>query len=123
MRSRYRRGLLEGVTRQRARELRKNPTAAEKLLWARLRRQHLGVRFRRQYPILGFFPDFCCLERGLIIEIDRDSHPERSQYDAWRTERLAPHGFQVLRFFNDEIRTNLDGVMETIWRALRSPPP
>jgi very-short-patch-repair endonuclease len=123
MRSRFRRGLLEGVTRQRAREMRKNPTAAEKLLWTRLRRYNLGVRFRRQYPILGFFPDFCCIERHLVIEIDGDSHAERSQYDTWRSEKLAQRGFRVLRFFNDEVQNNLDGVMEAIWQAIQAPPP
>ena len=64
MRSRYKHGLLEGVTRQRAREMRKDLTSAEKLLWERLRRRNIGAaKFRRQYPILGFFPDFCCVEK------------------------------------------------------------
>jgi very-short-patch-repair endonuclease len=123
VRSRFRRGLLEGVTRQRAREMRKNLTAAEKLLWARLRRRNIGVRFRRQYPLLGFFPDFCCIERRLVVEIDGDSHAERSQYDTWRSEQLAQRGFRVLRFFNDEVQNNLEGVMEAIWQAVQTPPP
>jgi very-short-patch-repair endonuclease len=120
MRSRYRRGLLEGITRERAREMRKNPTAPERVLWARLRRQRLGARFRRQYPLLGFFPDFCCVERRLVIEIDGDSHAEQPQYDAWRTEKLAERGFRVLRFFNDEVQTNLEGVVEAIYEAVRA---
>ncbi|MBV8055007.1 MAG: endonuclease domain-containing protein [Deltaproteobacteria bacterium] len=121
MRSRFRRGLLEGVTRQRAREMRKSLTAAKKLLWARLRRRYIGLKFRRQYPLLGFFPDFCCLERRLIVEIDGDSHAERPQYDAWRSEQLAQRGFRVLRFFNDEVQNNLDGVIEAIYEAMQAP--
>ena len=122
MRSRFRRGLVEGVTRKRSREMRKNPTAAEKLLWQRLRRQNLGAKFRRQHPILGFFPDFCCIEHRLIIEIDGDSHAERPQYDAWRTEQLARRGFKVLRFFNDEVQNNIEGVIEAIYQAVQATP-
>src|SRR2546425_581567 len=60
------------------------------------------------------FSDFCCLEKRIVIEVDGDSHAERSGYDAWRTQKLAGRGFRVLRFFNDELRNN-EGVMEAIY--------
>jgi very-short-patch-repair endonuclease len=124
MRSRYRRGLLEGVTRQRARDMRTDQASAEKLLWSKLRRRNIGsAKFRRQHPLYGFVVDFCCLEHRLVIEVDGDSHAERAGYDAWRAEQLGEHGFRVIRFFNDEIRNNLSGVIETIWQAVRTPPP
>jgi very-short-patch-repair endonuclease len=123
MRSRYRRGLLEGVIRQRAREMRTNPASAEKLLWSKLRRRNIGsAKFRRQHPLYGCIVDFCCIEHRLVIEVDGDSHAERAGYDAWRTEQLGEHGFRVLRFFNDEIHHNLSGVMEAIWQAVQTPP-
>jgi very-short-patch-repair endonuclease len=124
MRSRYRAGLLEGITRQRARAMRINQTNAEKLLWSRLRRRSIGdMRFRRQPPLYGFITDFCCLERRLVIELDGDSHAEQPDYDAWRTERLVQRGFRVLRFFNEEVKNNLEGVIEAIWQAVQAPPP
>jgi mannose-1-phosphate guanylyltransferase len=87
--------------------MRKNPTTAEKLLWAKLRRRNLGAKFRRQYPILGFFPDFCCLEHHLIIEIDGDSHTEQPQYDEWRTEKLAQLGYLFCGFLTTIFTTTL----------------
>ena len=124
MRSRYRRGLLEQSARQRARAMRKNPTPAEALLWARLRRHNLaGIKFRRQHPLLGFFPDFCCVQHRLVIELDGDSHGEQTAYDGWRSEQLAAHGFRVLRFSNEDVRNNLEGVLEVIWLTVQAPPP
>jgi|SRR5579875_1227690 very-short-patch-repair endonuclease len=124
MRSRYRGGLLEGNARARAREMRSHPTSAEGLIWSRLRRRNVaGAKFRRQYPLLGFIADFCCVEHKLVIELDGDSHGDREAYDAWRTEKLAARGFRVLRFSNEEVRQNLDGVLEVIWGAVKAPPP
>ena len=124
MRSRYKGGLLEGIARDRAREMRSNQTSAERLLWAKLRRKSMGnARFRRQHPLYGFITDFCCLERRLVVELDGDSHAEQPEYDAWRTERLTERGFRVLRFFNDDVQNNLDGVMDAIWQAVQAPPP
>ena len=122
-RGRYKRGLLEGVTRQRSREMRKNLMAAENLLWSRLRRRNIGVEFRRQYPILGFSPDFCCIEKRIVIVLDGDSHAGRTAYDAWRSEKLAGRGFRVLRFFNDEVQTSLGGVWRRFTRPCRHPLP
>jgi very-short-patch-repair endonuclease len=115
--------MLEGVMRQRARAAYKS-AHAEMLLWSKLRRRNIGrAKFRRQHSLYGFIIDFCCIERRLVIELDGDSRAERTEYDAWRTEKLTQRGFRVLRFFNDEIRTNLGGVMEAIWQALQTPPP
>ncbi len=128
MRSRYRRGLLDGIAREHAREMRRGPTAAEKLLWAELRRKNIGgARFRRQHPLFGFIPDFCCVECRIIIELDGDSHADSVEYDAWRTGKLARRGFRVLRFRNDEVKDDLEGVMKRIGKAIRrqrqTPPP
>jgi very-short-patch-repair endonuclease len=124
MRSRYKCGLLEGITRERAREMRTNQTSAEKLLWSYLHRKNIsGSRFRRQHPLYGFIVDFCCIQHRLVVELDGDSHAEQLEYDAWRTGRLVQRGFRVLRFFNDEVQNNLDGVIEAIWQAMQTPPP
>jgi very-short-patch-repair endonuclease len=120
MRSRYRRGLLEGVARQ----MRANQTSAEMLLWSKLRRKSIGnARFRRQHPLYGFITDFCCVEHRLVIELDGDSHAEQSQYDAWRMDKLVQRGFRVICLFNDEVQNNLEGVIEAIWQAVQTPPP
>jgi very-short-patch-repair endonuclease len=119
-RTRYKRGLLDGVVRNRARDLRSTQTSAEKQLWSRLRRKSLdGIRFRRQHPLYGFIVDFCCLEHRLVIELDGDSHADKSGYDAWRTEKLVERGYRVVRFLNDEVKENLDAVVETIWAELK----
>jgi very-short-patch-repair endonuclease len=124
MRSRYKGGLLEGIARDRARQMRANQTSAEKLLWSKLRRKSIGnARFRRQHPLYGFITDFCCVEHRLVIELDGDSHAEQSQYGAWRTDKLVQRGFRVIRFFNDEVQNNLEGVIEAIWQAMQTPPP
>jgi very-short-patch-repair endonuclease len=107
-----------------ARELRTNQAHAEKLLWSKLRRRNMDhAKFRRQHPLYGFMVDCCCIAQRRVIEVDGDSQAERAAYDTWRTERLGKHGFRVLRFVNDELRTNLDGAMEAIWQAVQSPSP
>ena len=58
-----------------------------------------------------------------MVELDGDSHAEQPEYDAWRTERLVQRGYRVVRFFNDEVQNNLEGVIEAIWQAVQSPPP
>jgi very-short-patch-repair endonuclease len=123
MRRRYRGGLLEGTTRERAREMRANQTNPEKVLWSKLRRKNIMARFRRQHPLYGFIVDFCCVEHRLVIELDGDSHAETVEYDARRTEKLKKRGYRVLRFFNDEVQNNLDGVVEVIWQAVQTPLP
>ncbi len=110
----------------RARALRQGATIAERLLWAELRNHvRAGCPFRRQAPIGPFIVDFVCQRAALVIEVDGSQHMERQAEDGRRTAWLAGRGFRVLRFANDEVLTNLDGVVEAITAALAatSPPP
>jgi crossover junction endodeoxyribonuclease RuvC len=113
----------------RARRLRKDATEVEKLLWSKLRRNQLGAPFRRQEPILGFTVDFVCHDHRLIVELDGGQHAERIDQDARRTVVLQQAGFRVIRFWNNEVNDNLEGVLETILArmtetaSLRRPPP
>ena len=85
--------------RDRARELRKTPTEAERLLWKYLRRRQLiGHRFRRQYPIGSYIVDFFCFEERLAIELDGGHHSQQTEYDTERTAFLESEGVRVLRF-------------------------
>ena len=110
----------EGV--ERARKLRRAFTDAEKLLWSRLRDRQLGgLKFRRQYPIAGFFADFACTERHILIEIDGGQHtPHR---DERRTTMLESRGFQILRYWNNEVLGNIEGVLQDILSATSTPSP
>lgn len=106
----------------RARELRKNLTEAEKRLWSVLRYEQMGVRFRRQVPIGPYIVDFACFDRGLIIEADGGQHAD-SAHDARRDAWLISQGFTVLRFWNNDILTNVEGVRHQIAAALDTLPP
>jgi very-short-patch-repair endonuclease len=106
---------------QNARRLRSNPTEAELRLWSRLRRRQLdGLRFRRQVPLGRFIVDFSCYDERLVIELDGGQHLENHEEDAARTQWLESRGFRVLRFWNDEVFKNMDGVLETIRAAAGS---
>jgi very-short-patch-repair endonuclease len=103
------------VIRDRARELRRTQTPAEKRLWANLRDRQLGgFKFRRQYPIGRFVVDFYCASRRLVIEVDGDSHAEQVAYDSARSEWLGGRGYRVVRFSNREVDRELDAVLEAI---------
>ena len=105
----------------RARTLRKTPTDAERRLWARLRRRQLDdCRFRRQAPIGRYIVDFACFERRLIVEIDGGQHARRRNADAARTVWLERQGFKVLRFWNNDVLGNTDGVVATLLGELRA---
>lgn len=105
----------------RAKELRKNLTDAEKKLWYSLRnRRFLGCKFRRQHPVGNYIVDFVCIEKFLIIEIDGGQHLERQSEDAKRTRFLKAQGYQVLRFWNDEVLIKTDSVLEVIAQVLRT---
>lgn len=82
-----------------ARELRKNLTDVERILWSRLRGEQLGVKFRRQHPFLSYVLDFVCVEVKLVIELDGSQHLDASEYDAIRTRCLQDAGYVVFRFF------------------------
>jgi very-short-patch-repair endonuclease len=109
------------LARDRARALRAAQTKVEGRLWQRLRNRQLnGAKFRRQRPIGGFIVDFFCLDARLVIELDSSQHgeePER-QADERRTEYLAGQGYKMLRFWNEEVLDNIDGVLETIAKLL-----
>lgn len=108
----------------RARELRKEPTATEQLLWTRLRgRQMEGHRFRRQQVLGPYIVDFVCLEKKLIIELDGGQHAERLRYDQRRTRWLEQRGFHVLRFWDNQVFMELEAVLRVIEAALTCPPP
>lgn len=102
---------------RRARELRRNMTPEEVLLWNRLRAGQLGVAFRKQQPLGFYFADFVCFEKKLVIELDGSQHAG-SEYDAVRDAELTARGFRVLRFWNNEIRDNIEGVLERIKEAV-----
>jgi very-short-patch-repair endonuclease len=106
----------------RSRALRKNSTDAERKLWSVLRSRQLnGFKFRQQVEIDGYIVDFLCSECRLIIEVDGGQHsPER---DARRTTFLESQGFRVIRFWNNDVLQNLDGVWTTIEQALNTAPP
>lgn len=104
---------------QRAKDLRKSQTDTEKLLWRRLRnRQVGGAKFRRQYVIGNYIVDFVCLERNLVVEIDGGQHGEQASYDEKRTSYLKQQGFNVIRFWNNEVLIETDAVLEVIRKAL-----
>jgi len=99
----------------RARELRKNPTEAERKLWAHLRlRQIGGYKFRRQHPLGPYIVDFVCIEKKLIVEVDGGQHDEKRFYDAKRDKWLEEKGFKVIRFWNNEVLRHIDIVKEVI---------
>lgn len=103
---------------QRARNLRKNLTPAERKLWQALRRRQIAsVRFRRQVPIGPYVADFCSLERRIIIEIDGGQHARQSDADDRRSRWLGDRGFIVIRFWNNEVLQNPEGVLARISQA------
>jgi len=112
------------VADARARKLRRNRTEAELAVWARLRRKQLnGIRFRQQVPVGPYIVDFLCLSHRLIVEIDGGQHATQILKDDRRTRWLESQRFTVLRFWNNDVSGNLDGVIETISRWLLSNPP
>lgn len=105
---------------ERAQELRRNMTPAEKKLWAALRRNQLdGLYFRRQQIIDGFIVDFYCHTARLIVEVDGPIHERQVEYDAERERILAARELEILRFRNEEIMNNLSNVLERIHMACR----
>ena len=108
-----------------SRRLRATQTDAERRLWCELRLRQMDVKFRRQHPIGKYVVDFVCLEARLCVELDGSQHVARSAYDATRTAFLESKGFEVLRFWDNDVLTNIDSVKEAIWIALEKakPPP
>ncbi|MGI9168875.1 MAG: endonuclease domain-containing protein [Caulobacteraceae bacterium] len=106
----------------RARKLRADSSDAEQRLWSAISNRRLaGFKFRRQVPIDGYFADFACVEAKLVVELDGRQHIEQAANDAQRTRRLEACGWCVLRFWNDQVLQDLDGVGAAILTALRLP--
>ena len=104
---------------RKATELRQNTTDAERRLWAVLRDRRLqGYKFRRQHPIGRFIVDFACTKHRLVIEADGGQHDENPS-DARRTAWLESQGWRVIRFWNNDMLANTEGVMNTVLEALR----
>jgi len=97
--------------KQNRRTLRKGMTPQERIVWARLRKEQLGVKFRRQHAMGKYIVDFYCPQKCLVIEIDGGQHFEQKEYDTLRTQHLERLGMTVLRFWNDEVNKNLEGVI------------
>jgi very-short-patch-repair endonuclease len=108
------------MTLENARKLRKNATECERLLWLHLRAHRLqGFKFKRQQPIGPYIVDFVCLEARCIVEADGGQHSEQAEYDARRDHWFRSQGFIVLRFWNNDILNNTEGVLATIFAACR----
>jgi very-short-patch-repair endonuclease len=106
-----------GKLYQYGRELRQEATDAEKLLWAELRNRKLkGLKFRRQHPLDKFIVDFYCNEKNLVVELDGGVHDEKinKDYDDARTVMLAGFNIIVLRFKNEEVINDMQGVLKKI---------
>jgi very-short-patch-repair endonuclease len=104
-----------------SRRLRRDQTSAEARLWRELRAHRFEDRkFRRQHQIGGYIVDFVCLDAKLVIEVDGDTHGSEAEIarDAVRTAALEQAGFAVVRVQNDDVRSNLAGVLDTIWMEL-----
>lgn len=101
-----------------AQALRKDLTDAEQMLWSRLRRKQLGVKFRRQVPVGQYIVDFCCLSHRLVIELDGGQHAENVTYDRQRTDFIEKQGFTVVRYWNNAVLTQTDEVLENILQQI-----
>lgn len=104
-----------------ARTLRKRPTDAEKLLWSKLRdRQLAGMKFRRQRPIGKYIVDFVCIEKRIVVEADGSQHLNNPD-DVARDSYLREKGYTVLRFWNNDILRNIEGVLGKIIEVTHAP--
>ncbi len=102
--------------RDRARAMRRAPTDAERILWSLIRRERLGLRFRRQAWLGKYIADFVCFSPLIVVEVDGSQHANNG-YDALRDAEFGSRGYKVLRFWNNEVFDNPDGVCEAILRA------
>ena len=102
-----------------ARKLRRNRTEVEACLWQRLRnRQIEGEKFVFQFPIGPHVADFACRTARLVIELDGSQHADATEADAARTATIECFGYRVIRFWNSDVTTNIDGVLEAIRHEL-----
>ena len=102
-----------------SRSNRKEQTDAEKLLWFHLRRkQILGMKFRRQYPVDNYILDFYCHEKRIAIELDGSQHLQNREYDEKRTRLLQKYDIQTIRFWDNEVLQNIEGILQVISEKL-----
>ena len=102
-----------------ARRLRSSATEAEARLWSRLRAGQLeGAKFVRQFPIAGYVADFACRRARLVVEIDGSQHASNPADDV-RTAAIEAHGYRVIRFWNNDVLANTEGVLKAIEAELR----
>ncbi len=107
-----------------ARQLRKRPTSAENLLWQKLRNRQLeGFKFRRRQPLGPYIVDFINFEKKIVIEVDGGQHTKSPAKDKKRDDWLNEEGFEVMRFWNNEVFENLDGIWQVIRDRLITPSP
>jgi very-short-patch-repair endonuclease len=103
----------------RAGELRKELTPAERKLWSYLRGNKVnGVNFRRQHAIGNYIVDFCSIKERLVIELDGSQHIDLKEYDIQRTKFLKSQGYSVIRFWNNDVMNDMNGVLRAILFAL-----
>ena len=107
---------------ERARELRRSMTKAERVLWRALRETFPQCHWRKQVPLGPYFADFASHSAKLVIEVDGGQHASAEQYDTDRSRFLAAQGYRVLRFWNNDILSNTDGVLHRIAEELTSSP-
>jgi very-short-patch-repair endonuclease len=109
-----------------AKSLRKRTTDTEQVLWQHLRAKHFGgFKFRLQQPIGTYIVDFVCFEKKIIVELDGGQHAqqEEMQKDSIRDQWFEAQGYKVLRFWDNEVLTNIRGVLEVIWTHCLNHPP
>ena len=94
-------------------------TDSERFLWKYLRKRQIGGhKFRRQHIIGNYIVDFVCLKKKLVIELDGGQHKNNIEYDTQRTKYLKLEGFKVIRFWNNQVLNEIEGVLETIYNLL-----
>jgi very-short-patch-repair endonuclease len=106
---------------ERRKALRNRCTNAESLLWKRMQRSQLGVKFRRQHSVGNYVLDFYCPEFKLAIELDGSIHKGREELDEYRTRTLNERGIKIIRFKNNEVENNIEEVIKQITTYLNPP--
>ena len=108
------------ATKLKRKRLRNNPTSAEEILWGKLSKSQLGVKFRRQHSVDFYVLDFYCPECKLAVEVDGAQHLSQIDYDSYRTQYLEAFNITILRFWNSQVEKNLDWVVTQIKKHIPS---